>query len=680
MARVLIVEDDSYVRSAMVADLTRRSHAVRTAGTALDGIREVSKHPPELIVLDLGLPDLDGGQALKMMRTVTTAPVIVATARDEEAEIIRLLNDGADDYVVKPFSGEHLAARIAALLRRASPGSAPASVIAVAGLSIDQARREALLDGRRLELSRREFDLLAYLAVRPGTVVSRRELLTEVWHQAYGDDQTIDVHVSWLRRKLGETAARPRYLHTVRGVGVDARRAPMMRTAMRAPGRNGGELGQELGAELGRNSVRTTLALVAAAVTSMVAIAFLIPLAVIVRDVARDRAFTSAQLTGAAIEPVLSITTDRAALERAIVSTPAGAAGQLAVYLTAAPASASAAAPAPASTASLAGTFVGGPQRASAADLRMATTAARSFIAPVPGGYAVLQPVALGGGRLAVTEVYVPAAEVSRGVAASWAVMTAVALALIAVSVVVADRLASRVTRPARELAQAAALLGDGDLSARSTARGPAELAAAGRAFNAMAERLSGLITAERVMSADLPHRLRTPLTALRMNAAALGPGRAADDTRTAIDRLEQQVDLIIRAARRPGPDEPAGCDAAKVLADRFEFWSALAEDQGRPCRLAGADLPVPVPVPRSDLAAAADALIGNIFKHTRGGHGVRRHAAPRRGHGPRPRGRRRAKGSRTPAPPCGGGAAARAPPASGSTSPAASPSPPAAG
>jgi len=370
-----------------------------------------------------------------------------------------------------------------------------------------------------------------------------------------------------------------------------------------------------------RNSVRTTLALVSAAVTSMVAIAFLIPLAVIVRDVARDRAFTSAQLTGAAIEPVLSITTDRATLDRAIVSTPAGAAGQLAVYLTAAPAAASGKT-AGGEPASQAGMFVGGPQRASAADLRMATTAAKSFIAPVPGGYAVLQPVALGGGRLAVTEVYVPAAEVSRGVAASWAVMTGVALALVAVSVIVADRLATRVTRPARELADAAALLGDGDLSARSTAHGPAELAAAGHAFNAMAERLSGLITAERVMSADLPHRLRTPLTALRMNAAALGPGRAADDTRTAIERLEQQVDLIIRAARRPGPDEPAGCDAASVLADRFEFWSALAEDQRRPCHLTGADLPVPVPVPRSDLVAAADALIGNIFKHTAEGTG----------------------------------------------------------
>jgi DNA-binding response OmpR family regulator len=220
MARVLIVEDDPYVRSALVADLTRRAHAVRTAGTALDGIREVSHDPPEVIVLDLGLPDLDGGQALKMMRAVTATPVIVATARDEEAEIIRLLNAGADDYVVKPFSGEHLAARIAALLRRAGQASPPVSVISAGGLSMDLGRREALLDGRRVELSRREFDLLAYLAARPGVVVSRRELLTEVWHQAYGDDQTIDVHVSWLRRKLGETAVQPRYLHTVRGVGV----------------------------------------------------------------------------------------------------------------------------------------------------------------------------------------------------------------------------------------------------------------------------------------------------------------------------------------------------------------------------------------------------------------------------------------------------------------------------
>jgi DNA-binding response OmpR family regulator len=156
------------------------------------------------------------------MRAISAAPVIVATARDDESEIIRLLNDGADDYVVKPFSGEHLAARVTALLRRAMPANAsPACTsIAVGGLRIELARREALLDGRLLELTRREFDLLAYLAARPGAVVARKELLTAVWQQACGDDQTIDVHVSWLRRKLGETAARPRYLYTVRGVGV----------------------------------------------------------------------------------------------------------------------------------------------------------------------------------------------------------------------------------------------------------------------------------------------------------------------------------------------------------------------------------------------------------------------------------------------------------------------------
>jgi DNA-binding response OmpR family regulator len=218
VARVLIVEDDPHVRSAMAADLGRRAHAVRTVGTALDGIREISQHQPEVIVLDL--PDLDGGQALKMIRAITATPVLVATARDDEAEVIRLLNAGADDYVVKPFSGEHLAARIAALLRRAGQQGS-SSVLSVAGLSVDLARREATLDGRQLDLTRREFDLLAYLAARPGEVVPRRELRTEVWHhQSYGDDQTIDVHVSWLRRKLGETAAQPRYLHTVRGVGV----------------------------------------------------------------------------------------------------------------------------------------------------------------------------------------------------------------------------------------------------------------------------------------------------------------------------------------------------------------------------------------------------------------------------------------------------------------------------
>ncbi|MCI2418987.1 response regulator transcription factor [Saccharopolyspora sp. K220] len=219
MAVVLVVEDDPVVRAAMIRDLTARDWVVRSVGTALASLREVAEHPPDVIILDLGLPDLDGGETLKMIRGVSNVPTIVATARDDESEIVRLLRAGADDYVVKPFSSEHLNARIEAVLRRAR-GAQPAQLVQVAGLRIDTDSRVAALDGAELELTRREFDLLAYLAARPGRVVPRRELLAQVWRQSYGDDQTIDVHLSWLRRKLGESAAEPRYLHTVRGVGV----------------------------------------------------------------------------------------------------------------------------------------------------------------------------------------------------------------------------------------------------------------------------------------------------------------------------------------------------------------------------------------------------------------------------------------------------------------------------
>lgn len=218
MARILVVEDDADVRTALVRDLTERRHTVRSVGGALDALREVAGTPPDAVILDLGLPDLDGYEALKMLRAVSDVAVIVATARDGEDEIIRLLHAGADDYMVKPFSVEELDARLNAVLRRAQ-GSAESTIIKVGSLEIDVVRREVTLDSRGVDLTRREFDLLAFLAARQGQVVSRTELRSQVWRQPYGDDQTIDVHLSWLRRKLGETAATPRYLHTVRGVG-----------------------------------------------------------------------------------------------------------------------------------------------------------------------------------------------------------------------------------------------------------------------------------------------------------------------------------------------------------------------------------------------------------------------------------------------------------------------------
>ena len=220
MSAIYVVEDDQRIRSTVVRALSDRGHAVRAAATAMEGLREIVDWSPEVVILDLGLPDLDGNEFLKMLRGVSAVPVVVATARDDEGEIVRVLDAGADDYIVKPYSVDHLEARVRAVLRR-SKETALQPILEIGGLRIDESRRQATLDGAELELSRKEFDLLAYLARRAGQVVARRELLAEVWRQPYGGgDKTVDVHVSWLRRKLGESAAEPRYLHTVRGVGL----------------------------------------------------------------------------------------------------------------------------------------------------------------------------------------------------------------------------------------------------------------------------------------------------------------------------------------------------------------------------------------------------------------------------------------------------------------------------
>jgi DNA-binding response OmpR family regulator len=221
MATVLLVEDDHIIRAALMRSLTDRGHTVQAVGTALDALRRVAADTPDLIVLDLGLPDLDGADALRMLRGIADVPIIIATARDDEAEIVRLLKAGADDYMVKPFTSAHLDARLTSVLRRAGRASRDEPVVIDAGaLRVDLGQRQAYLDEQPLTLTRKEFDLLAYLAARPGRVVSRRELLEEVWRQpSVGEDQTIDVHLYWLRRKLGESAAKPKFLHTVRGVG-----------------------------------------------------------------------------------------------------------------------------------------------------------------------------------------------------------------------------------------------------------------------------------------------------------------------------------------------------------------------------------------------------------------------------------------------------------------------------
>ena len=220
MASILLIEDDFGIRSAVTRALTDLGHVVTTSDRGMSGLQSAVDQPPDVVLLDLGLPDVDGLQVLAMLRAVSDVPVIIITARDDDADMVKALDGGADDYVVKPFGVEQVNARLRAVLRRSGSAIVEGPLV-VGGLTIDPRKRLVHLDGIPIELSRKEFDLLLALAQRPGEVVTKRELLADVWRQSYGGgDRTVDVHLSWLRRKLGETAADPQYLHSVRGVGV----------------------------------------------------------------------------------------------------------------------------------------------------------------------------------------------------------------------------------------------------------------------------------------------------------------------------------------------------------------------------------------------------------------------------------------------------------------------------
>jgi signal transduction histidine kinase len=342
--------------------------------------------------------------------------------------------------------------------------------------------------------------------------------------------------------------------------------------------------------------VRRRLVLVTLAVTTLLVAAFAVPLGLLVRDVARDRAITDAERDMAALVPVLAVAQDPALLEEAIDRTEAGADGRLGVWLPD-------------------GTRLGDRRPGERDDLALAREGRVAFSRSHDAGVDVYTPVVVGVGDVVVLRVHIPEALLHRGVGTAWAILGLLAVGLLVVAVLASDRLARSVTRPAVDLAATGRALAAGDVASRAQVAGPPEIADAAAALNLLADRIDELVATERERVADLSHRLRTPLTALRMDAEAEGSATIAAD----VDRLEAEVTEVIRSARRPlHPAVQVSCDVAAVAGDRAAFWGALADDDGRAWTFA-VHPPGPhlVRMSEDDAVAALDALLGNVFTHT---------------------------------------------------------------
>jgi DNA-binding response OmpR family regulator len=215
---ILLVEDEESVGTLVRTYLDRHGFRVCWVRTGEEALAEFTRHPIRLVVLDIGLPGIDGFEVCRRLRTRSQIPIIMLTARDEEPDRVAGLEIGADDYVPKPFSPRELLARVKAILRRAEPAPRE-NMLALGDVTIDVEGREVTVDGQSVELTAKEFDLLTYFAESPGVVHSRDRLLDRVWGMSYpGGTRTVDVHVGQLRRKLG----RPELIRTVRGAGYKA--------------------------------------------------------------------------------------------------------------------------------------------------------------------------------------------------------------------------------------------------------------------------------------------------------------------------------------------------------------------------------------------------------------------------------------------------------------------------
>ncbi|GMR02744.1 MAG: HAMP domain-containing sensor histidine kinase [Acidimicrobiia bacterium] len=345
--------------------------------------------------------------------------------------------------------------------------------------------------------------------------------------------------------------------------------------------------------------MRRRLILLSGAVTAMVVLAFLVPLFIMVGDLARDRAISSAERDAESLARVVSVLTVEEDLETAV-----DIVGEDRIESV---------------NGSLIfpdGTVVG-LQVPADEDLSLALGGS-SFIAPVAGGQAVYIPVIQSDGSTAVVRVFVSDTAMTAGVKRSWFILGLLGFALVLIAAWVADRLGRSMVEPVKQLSAVARRLGHGDLTARVQAAGPPEIEEVGFELNRLADRIGRLLQDERESAADLAHRLRTPLTAARLSVDGLTDGLQKDRLNADLDELQRTTDFIIREARRPVRRESeVWCDVAAIVGDRVEFWHPLAQEQGREVEVDVGDASAPVAIPDGDAEAMVDALIENVLSHT---------------------------------------------------------------
>ena len=345
--------------------------------------------------------------------------------------------------------------------------------------------------------------------------------------------------------------------------------------------------------------MRLRIVALVVATTSLVLVSFMVPLALVLRTLAADRATSTATVEAQSMAPLVT-TLGARGLRVAVAQVNAAISAPVTIFL---PDGTVAGAPAPVS-----------------ASVRLAMRG-QSFSTSVPGGVEVLVAVEGLPGGTAVIRSFVPDAVLHHGVARAWLLLLGIGAFLLLLSFAVADQLARSLVRPLTALALAADRLATGDLSARATVDGPQEVRRAGNGLNRLAARIDDLLAHERESVADLSHRLRTPLTALRIDAESLRDGRLLDD----VTAMERTVSEIIQEARRQrgGRAQGVSCDAAAVIAERAAFWRPLAEDQDRRMSVDVTAESAVVQVSREDLAACADVLLENVFTHTPEGAGL---------------------------------------------------------